>query len=82
MTTLELETTIRDRNQVTIPKEIADARGLRAGQRVLIVLDDEHPDEFVVRRLRDSYAGLLTGVYGRDAAERDAYVRGEREGWA
>lgn len=82
MTMTEYQTTIRARSQVTIPKQVADAQGLREGQRIVIVLDDEHPDEFIVRRLRDSYAGILTGVYGRTAAERAAYARGEREGWS
>jgi len=82
MSTIELETMIRARNQVTIPKEVADARGFREGQRVLIVVDDDQPDQFIVRRLRDSYAGLLAGVYGRNAAERDAYIRGESEAWS
>ena len=79
---LESETTIRARNQVTIPKDVAEARGLREGQRLLIVVDDDHPDEFIVRRLRDSYAGILTGVYGRTVAEREAYARGENEAWS
>jgi AbrB family looped-hinge helix DNA binding protein len=82
MSTLELETTIRARNQVTIPKTVADTHGFREGQRVVIVVDDDHPDEFIVRRLRDTYAGILSGVYGRNTAEREAYARGESEAWS
>jgi len=34
-----------------------------------------------VRRLRDSYAGIAGGVYGRNAEERAAYICTERESW-
>ncbi len=82
MVVIQSETVIRARNQITIPKEIAEARGLREGQLLVFLFDDEQPDELIVRPLRDSYAGILTGIYGRDAAEREAYIRGERESWS
>jgi hypothetical protein len=41
--------------------------------------DDLEPDESLEDTVRESYAGILTGVYGRDAAEREAYIRGERD---
>jgi AbrB family looped-hinge helix DNA binding protein len=82
MAKFEVETTVRKRNQVTLPKAVADARQLHEGQRLVVVVDDEHPDEILLRRVRDSYAGILTGVYGANDAEREAYLRGEREAWA
>lgn len=82
MAVFQSETVIRARNQITIPKEIAEARGLREGQHLVFLFDDERPDELIVRPLRDSYAGILTGVFGRDTAEREAYIRGEREAWS
>lgn len=82
MTMFQSETIIRARNQITIPKEIADAHGLHEGQRLVFFFDDQRPDELVVRPMRDSYSGVLTGVYGRNAAEREAYIRGERESWS
>ncbi|MBV8368191.1 MAG: AbrB/MazE/SpoVT family DNA-binding domain-containing protein [Candidatus Eremiobacteraeota bacterium] len=82
MAVFQSETVIRARNQITIPKEIAEARGLRKGQHLVFLVDDDRPDELIVRPLRDSYAGILTGIYGRDAAEREAYIRGEREAWS
>jgi hypothetical protein len=41
----------------------------------------QEPDEPAESPLSESYAGILTGVYGRDAAEREAYIRGERDAW-
>jgi bifunctional DNA-binding transcriptional regulator/antitoxin component of YhaV-PrlF toxin-antitoxin module len=81
MRPLEAEGMLRGRNQLTLPKEIADATGLREGQRLIFAVDSERPGEIVLRPLRDSYAGLLTGVYGATAEEREAYLRGERDSW-
>jgi len=33
------------------------------------------------RRSRDTYTGIARGVYGRNAEERAAYTRAERESW-
>ncbi len=45
------------------------------------VADEGQPPEIVARSVRESYAGLLTGVFGDDDAERETYVRGESEAW-
>jgi hypothetical protein len=31
--------------------------------------------------MRESYAGILSGVFGETDAEREAYVKGERDSW-
>ncbi len=82
MARLVVNTIIRGRSQVTLPKAVTEASGLHEGQRLVVVVDDERPDEIVLRPVRDSYAGLLTGVFGVSDAEREAYVRGEGEAWA
>jgi AbrB family looped-hinge helix DNA binding protein len=81
MKSIVVETTLRGRNQLTVPKEIAEAFGLREGQRLTFALDPGRPDEIVVRPMRESYAGILTGVFGVTDAEREAYVKGERDSW-
>ncbi len=81
MKSLEVETTVRGRNQVTLPKAVTDARQLHEGQRLVVILDDERPDEILLRRVRDSYAGVLTGVFGAGDAERERSLCDEREAW-
>ncbi len=79
MTRLEIEATVRDKNQVTIPRQVAERHGIEPGQRILI-LDTGNDDEFVVRVVRRTYAGTLAGVFGT-TDQNVAYVRGEREAW-
>jgi len=78
--TLEIEATVREKNQVTIPKAIADRHALVPGDR-LVFVDEGRDDEFVVRILPRSYGGMLEGVFGATHDERLAYLRGEREDW-
>jgi len=79
MTTLEIEATVRDKNQITIPRPVAERHNIEPGQRIVIV-DTGADDEFVVRILRPTYAGVLTGMFGTTDAN-DAYVQAEREAW-
>lgn len=77
---LEIHATVREKNQVTIPRAVAERHRIEPGRR-LVIVDQGEGDEFVVRVLPRSYGGMLAGVYGRSAAESLAYVRGEREAW-
>jgi len=78
---IEVEITVGKRNQLKIPREIVDAFGLRAGQRLTFALSSGRPDEIVIRRMRESYAGILSGVFGTTDAERKLYIKGERDSW-
>jgi bifunctional DNA-binding transcriptional regulator/antitoxin component of YhaV-PrlF toxin-antitoxin module len=77
---LEIEATVRDKNQMTIPRQVAERHGIEPGQRILF-LDEGRDGEFIVRVLRSSYAGALTGIYGNTTDEAVEYVRHEREDW-
>ena len=77
---LEIEAIVREKNQVTIPRLVAERHNIEPGQR-LIIVDQGQDDRFEVRVLPRRYGGLLAGVYGRSAEESLAYVRGERESW-
>jgi bifunctional DNA-binding transcriptional regulator/antitoxin component of YhaV-PrlF toxin-antitoxin module len=79
MNRLEIEATVRTKNQMTIPQPVADRHGIAPGQR-LIIVDGENEDEFSVRVIRPSYAGALAGVFGT-TEQNVAYVRGERKDW-
>jgi AbrB family looped-hinge helix DNA binding protein len=76
---LEIEATVRRKNQITIPLAIAERHGIEPGQR-LVIIDNGSADEFTVRVLRTSYAGALAGIFGT-TDENVAYVRTERGTW-
>jgi len=76
---VEIEATVRTKNQITIPQIVAERHGIGPGQRLLIV-DAGVRDEFMVRVIRSSYAGTLAGMFGT-TEENVAHVRGERVGW-
>jgi len=79
--TLEIAVSLRERNQLTLPDRVATRLGARAGDRLLLAIEPAEPDVVRVRRLPGSYAGALTGVYGRTAEEQSAYLAGERSTW-
>ena len=79
MSKLEIEATVREKNQLTIPRPVAERHGIEPGRR-LVIVDTGDAGEFVVRVLPRSYAGALAGVFGT-TGENVAYVRSERESW-
>ena len=72
---------LREKNQLTLPEEIASAMHAQPGETFTIVVDPADPDGALIRRVRASYHGALEGVYGSSAEEADAYVRRERDSW-
>lgn len=81
MTDLIVEVQLRERNQITVPAEAAQALDVRPGARLVLSVD---PVRHVatIRRLRDSYAGVAGTLYGRTAREKLAYAKREREAWS
>jgi hypothetical protein len=78
---IEAEAVIRDRNQMTLPSAIVEARNLSKGMRFTVHIDDERPDEIVLRAIPPSYAGVLGDAFGTTTAEQLAYIRDERASW-
>ena len=80
MGTVEVEVSLRKKNQITLPEPIASRLGVGPGDRLVFEADDGDHDRVHIRRVRRSYAGALAGVYGtpEEVAE---YLRGERESW-
>jgi AbrB family looped-hinge helix DNA binding protein len=79
-TTLEIPATVRGKNQITIPQAIAERHGIEPGRR-LVIVDTGEEDQFVVRVVRKSYAGIFSGMYGNTPEEVQAYIRAERDSW-
>lgn len=70
---------LRAKHQVTVPDEVAKALELEQGDRLVFEADVER-GEARIRRVRQSYAGSLTNLFG-DADENWRYLVTERASW-
>ena len=76
---------IRQRNQLTVPADIAHEAGIGPGS--LCHMDVVNgvitltPAEGPATKPLDSYAGIAHGAWGRTAAEVEASVMGDRDAW-
>jgi bifunctional DNA-binding transcriptional regulator/antitoxin component of YhaV-PrlF toxin-antitoxin module len=75
--TVTAEARLRERNQITIPDAIVRAAGIEPGETFVVELEPGEPDMVRLRRVRTSYAGALTGLYGDVAT----YLDEERASW-
>jgi len=81
---IQVQVTLRERNQLTLPDRVAARIEAKPGDRLLLTVETAEPGApGVVRlkRLRDSYAGIADGVYGQTAEEHAAYIATERDSW-
>jgi AbrB family looped-hinge helix DNA binding protein len=72
---------ISSRGQLVIPKSHRDAMGLEEGSELVILRREE---TLVLIRAEDfaqATRGRLRGVWGRSAADVEAYLSGERGAW-
>ncbi len=77
MPTVSAEARLRPRNQLTLPEPIVEAAGLESGDVFVVEIEPGDPDTVRLHRVRKSYAGALTGIYG----DVQAYVDDERKAW-
>ena len=70
---------LRARNQLTLPERVVSRLDVKPGDRFLIVVDG--PDSVRMVRIRDSYAGALSGLWGSTQTQGDDWLRNERESW-
>jgi AbrB family looped-hinge helix DNA binding protein len=80
MASVELEVSLEEKNQITIPDEVLSRLGLKPGDRLVMEIDEARPDRVQIRPIRRSYAGILDGMFGTDE-EALEYVRSERASW-
>lgn len=76
-----VEVPLRQKNQITLPAEVARALEVSPGDRLLVEVYPDTPDTAVVRRIRESYFGALAGAYGSSHDEIEDYVRVEQGSW-
>jgi len=74
---IEAKTRLRAKRQLTLPEGVATASHAEAGDEFVAAFDPADPDVIVLRRVRDSYFGLLRD--GRP--DGGAFVEGERAAW-
>lgn len=68
---------LRRKSQLTLPDPIVQAASVGEGDRFIVEVAPDQPDMITLRRVRQSYAGALTGVYG----DVDEYLNEERATW-
>ena len=76
-TTISARARVRARNQITIPERIVEAADIAEGETLIVELDPARPDVLRVRRVRESYAGALSGVY----TDAQTCLEDERRDW-
>ena len=76
-TTITARARVRARNQITIPERIVEAADIKEGETLIVELEPSRPDVLRVRRVRESYAGALPGMY----TDTHAYLEEERRNW-
>jgi AbrB family looped-hinge helix DNA binding protein len=76
-----VEVPLRQKNQITLPAEVARALEASPGDRLVFTVYPDAPDTAVVRRIRESYFGALAGAYGGTHDELLDYVRAEHASW-
>jgi bifunctional DNA-binding transcriptional regulator/antitoxin component of YhaV-PrlF toxin-antitoxin module len=79
-TIVEVRPHLRAGNRLTLPSSVVRKLGLKPGDSLIVRMDESAPDTVCLRRLPDSFAGMVAGVYG-NADEVAAYVQGERDAW-
>lgn len=72
---------MREKGQITIPKAIIEAAGLKVGDQLTFIVDGINANLIWVHRPPASYIGALRGVYGTTPEEVRAYLREEEEAW-
>lgn len=77
MHAITAEARLRRKSQLTLPDSIVQAANVGVGDRFVVEVAPDEPDTITLRRVRQSYAGALGGVFG-DAAD---YLAGERATW-
>jgi hypothetical protein len=71
---------LRKKNQITLPRAVAEALEVGPGDRILFVVEEDEPGEAHLYRMPKSFAGIAPHAYGGDVSSA-AYVRTEREAW-
>ncbi len=80
MAAIQIEGSLRPKNQITLPEKIAARLGVEPGDRFVFVMEDGENDVVHLRRLRRSYAGIAADVYG-SSQDIAAYLDEERQAW-
>jgi len=67
--------------RLVLPLEVRKRMGLKPGDRLVVVGEDDIATLMTPKRYAESLRGAARGTYGKSRAEVDAYVRRERRTW-
>ena len=67
-----MQAVVRERNQITLPREAVDLLELREGDVLVITVQNGMA---LLRPVRRSYAGIAKGIYGEN------FIEQERASW-
>ncbi len=72
---------VSTKGQVVIPLPVRRQLGIKPGDQLVIIGDENEALLMKAERYAESLRGIGAGLYGRTREEIDAYVRGERRTW-
>ena len=77
MNSVTAQARLRRKSQLTLPDAIVQAANVGEGDRFVVEVAPDESDTITLRRVRQSYAGALGGVFG----DPDEYLAAERATW-
>ena len=81
MTPVARQVRLSTKGQLVLPLEVRRRMGLRPGDRLVVIGEDDMATLMTPKRYAESLRGAAKGTYGKGRAEIDDYVRGERRSW-
>lgn len=71
---------LRPKNQLTVPRRVAEAMRLEPGDRLIFVVDEEGSSYARLYRMPKSLAGIAPDAYG-GRGDAKGYLQAERATW-
>ncbi len=75
--TVSAEARLRVKSQLTLPEAVVDAASVVVGDRFVVEVSPDDPDTIRLHRVRSSYAGALSALFG----DSTAFLAEERATW-
>ncbi len=81
MATVAKPVRMSTKGQIVIPLELRRQMGIKPGDSLVIVGDQNEATIMTAKRYVESLRGIAGGVYGKTRKEIDAYIKAERRTW-
>ncbi len=70
------------KGQLVLPKEMRTELGLKEGDELIIVKEDNYIMVTTPEHFAQATRGLLKGTWGKNSLEIDDYIDKERDAWS